>query len=643
MLRYVIACQRASANRFVLLTLGIACISFTAWGQDEKVDPMSFDRSIEPLLQRFCYRCHQADKSNGDVDLKSDNNLRLIAENEAKWQMVADAIRDEAMPPDDAKQPSDEERQLILQFIDKTLHAVDCSTVKDPGPALVRRLNRAEYDNSIQMLTGLDLRLSENFAADSSSYGFANNAAALTLTPVQVEQYYDAADKVVERLKAAKAGDSTKVKTQLFGGLAELNASEQTRQEVTKRIRAFAGRAFRRPVEDEWLQQLLKVYDHSLTAGQNAEQAMGHLVTAILISPHFLLRSEPAKPEHDDQPFAVSDLELASRLSFFLWSAPPDDELLKLAAKQTLHEPTVLHEQVERMLKHPRSDGLIENFFSPWLQINDLDSHKPDPSTFPRFNERLATAIADEPRWFLRDLIRENRSILNLIDSDYAFVNETLAVHYQLPAVDGEQMQRVGLSDKRRGGLFTSAAILMVQSDPARTNIPRRGSYLSATVLNAPPPAPPPNVPKLEEAADAAKPMTLRERFEQHRSQAACASCHAKIDPLGFALENYDAIGAWRDQDSGLAIDASGEMPDGTRFNGPEQMKHALLERKEAFAKGFATHLLIFALGRSPVPADQCVIDDMLKRASEDQWRFQSLVHALVDSYPFRYRRNADF
>ncbi len=225
MLRSVFDCCDTAVLRFVITSLFVFILQLAAWGQDDKVDPMSFDRSIEPLLQRFCYRCHQADKANGDVDLKSDNNLRLIAESAAKWQMVADAIRDEAMPPDDAKQLSEDERQLILQFIDKTLHSLDCNSAKDPGPALVRRLNRAEYDNSIEVLTGLSLRLSESFTADSSSYGFANNAAALTLTPVQVEQYYNAAQTVVEKLQAAKTGTSAKVREQLFGGLIEIKDS----------------------------------------------------------------------------------------------------------------------------------------------------------------------------------------------------------------------------------------------------------------------------------------------------------------------------------------------------------------------------------------------------------------------------------
>jgi len=467
---------------------------------------------------------------SGDVDLAKDSDIGLMRQNTLTWQTALNLIRDEEMPPADAEQPSKGDRELIAKFLDQTLNSLDCETDKDPGPSVIRRLNRPQYDNSILSLTTLDLRLAESFPADASSYGFDNISASLTLSPLQVEQYYAAAKTVVSEILKSKDSPSPQAYQLVLAG------AKPDRDSAREIMSRFAYRAFRRPVKDAWIDRLMQIYDRSLDQKVSHDDAVGNMLSAVLISPRFLMRAEATKPDQDDA-FAIDNFDLASRLSFFLWSGPPDDELLQLAISNRLSGKKVLSEQVHRMLIDPRSDALIDQFFASWLQITGLPSRRPDAESFPAYSDELHQAIVEEPKRLLAEIVRKNRSITELIDARYTYVNEDLAKHYQLDGITGETMQRVSLKDRRRGGLLTSAALLMAQADPGRTNVPRRGNFVATTFLGTPSPPPPPDVPELEDAANADKPMTLRQRLEQHRSNAQCATCHSKIDPLGFGLK----------------------------------------------------------------------------------------------------------
>jgi hypothetical protein len=315
---------------------------------------------------------------------------------------------------------------------------------------------------------------------------------------------------------------------------------------------------------------------------------------------------------------------------------------MQLAAKGELHSKEQLVSQVDRMLDDPRSNALIENFFAPWLQFASVLSHQPDKDAFPEFTSELKAAIAKEPRLILAELIREDHPITHLIDTKYTYVNQALAQHYAMDSSTGNEFQRVELTDRRRGGLLTTAALLMAQADPGRTNVPRRGNFIAGTILGTPAPPPPPNVPELKEPDSSDKPLTLRERFELHRSDSQCASCHDKIDPLGFAFENYDAIGGWRDTEVGKPIDASGQLPSGEEFAGVLELKEILLARKEEFARTFTKQLLIYALGRGPITTDQCLIEDVLERAKDNDYRLRSFIQSIVQSDPFLMRRNPE-
>ncbi len=608
-------------------------------------DPLSFDRNINGLLGRYCYKCHNGDKANGDVNLAKDSNPRLILENAIVWESALSRVEAHEMPPEESKQqPSDKDRELIVAFLKKTLGQLNCETQNDPGKPGARRLNRVEYDNSIRFLTGLDLNLADSFPADASSYGFDNIAASLTLTPLQVEQYYQAAQKVVAALvqdksRVDKSDKPIGYRKVYFRTVRPGDSEEEIAREVITR---FANRAFRRLVDKEWIDRVMAIYHRSREEQLDHDASIGNMIVSVLISPRFLVRIEQDRVDIEEA-YPVDAFDLASRLSFFLWSGPPDEALFKLAMNGEILKEEVIEQQVSRMLKDPQSDALISNFFAAWLQFNNLESRSPDKKVFASYDDRLHKAIIQEPRMLLQEIIRKDRPVTDLLDANYTYLNEVLAQHYGIEGVAGDTMTRVELTDRRRGGLLTSAALLMAQSDPSRTNVPRRGNFIAGAVLGSPAPPPPPDVPELQEPDPNDKPMTLRERLAAHSTNAQCASCHAKMDPLGFGFENYDAIGAWRESEVGKAIDSSGKLPNGTTFSGPVELKDILLDRKDEFAKTLATQMMIYALGRGPFASDKCVIEDAVEEAKANDYKFSAFVRAIVLSYPFLNRKNPEF
>jgi hypothetical protein len=602
-------------------------------------NPLSFDRNIQGLMRKYCYRCHNEDEPNGGVDLQSYRDPRQIAADPLTWQTALGLIRSGEMPPEDARQPSEEERELIIQFIELTVTDFDCGAPRDPGTPTLRRLNRFEYDRSIFHLTGLELSLSQDFPEDAVSFGFRNIAQSLTLSPLQVQQYFAAARRVIDEVLQSRDADRS-VYDRVFFTDPERTGSE--RGAAQRIIGRFATAAFRRDVDDDFMTKLMDLYDSIRERGEPYQSAVGHVLTAVLVSPRFLMRTEVQQPEQDG-PYRIDDFDLASRLSFFLWSSPPDEKLLELARKGKLHQVEVLDKQVQRLLSDSRSDALVEQFFSPWLQLESLADHRVDREVFPDFNDQLNRSVQAEPRRLLAHLIRQDRPLTELIDADYTFINESLAKLYGMDDVSGDSLRQVRLADRRRGGLLTTAAVLTAQSDPGRTNVPRRGNFIAAAILGTAPPPPPPDVPELPSDDSSAKTLTLRERFEAHRADAQCSSCHFKIDPLGFALENYDAVGRWRDTEVGKPIDSSGTLPDGRQFEGPVELKDILLENKDALTRVLARQMLIYALGRGPMTGDDCVIDDAVAAAASDGYRLSSVVRAIVHSYPFLHTRNPDF
>ncbi len=406
-------------------------------------------------------------------------------------------------------------------------------------------------------------------------------------------------------------------------------------------LSGLARRAYRRPVTDAEVGTLLGFYETGRNLG-GFEVGIQSAIERLLVSVHFLVRLENPPPgTAAETVYELNDLDLASRLSFFLWSSIPDDELLDLAIDGRLSDPTVFERQVRRMLADDRSQALVTNFTSQWLTVRRAESWQPDPDRFPDFDENLRQAFLRETELFIGDQFSEDRSIVDLLSADYTYVNERLASHYEIPGVYGERFRRVTFDDGVRGGLLGQGSILMVTSYPDRTAPVVRGVWLLENILGMPPPPPPPTVPALEPEAEDGRLLTMREQMERHRENPACAVCHVRMDPLGFALENFDAVGRWRTEDGGTPIDASSTFSDGTPIEGVPGMRSLLLGRREDFVRTFAEKMLTYALGRRVEYYDNPAIRRILGEAETTDYSWSSIIVGVAQSLPFQMRRTA--
>jgi hypothetical protein len=409
-------------------------------------------------------------------------------------------------------------------------------------------------------------------------------------------------------------------------------------------LTSLASRAFRRPVSDPDLKPLLDFYRDGRKDGGDFDQGIQSALEALLMSPDFLFRVErDPRGAAPGSVYRIGDHELASRLSFFVWSSIPDDELLSLADQGKLRDAAVLQAQLARMMEDPRSDALIANFGGQWLYLRTLENSKPDKDIFSRFDESLRQAFRQETELFLTSIFREDRSVLDLLEANYTFLNQRLAEHYGIPNVYGSHFRKVALTDPNRGGLLGQGSILTVTSYPNRTSVVQRGRWILENLLGTPPPPPPADVPELKPKAQDGRRLTLREAMEQHRASAICASCHGRMDPIGFALENFDGVGAWRTEESGGAIDSTGKLPDGTEFQGPAGLKKLLLTaRRDEFIETVAEKLLTYALGRGLEPYDQPAVRSIIRKAARNDYRISAMISAVVESTPFQMRRASD-
>jgi cytochrome c553 len=397
----------------------------------------------------------------------------------------------------------------------------------------------------------------------------------------------------------------------------------------------IARLAYRRPVTAADLKPLMKLFVTGRVDGKSFDSGVELALSGILVSPDFLFRTESTPRGVIAQ---VSDLDLASRLSFFLWSSIPDDELLRTAEAGKLRDPVVSAAEVRRMLADPKSEAFEENFAGQWLHLRNVASWKPDPDKYPQFDESLRTAFERESALFFSNVMREDRSVLDFIDANYTFLNERLARHYGVQGVKGSYFRKVALRDEHRGGVLSQGAVLLVTSYPTRTSPVLRGKWILENILGTPPPPPPPNVPPLDDSA-ANSARSLREQLEKHRADRACASCHARLDPLGFSLEQFDAIGRFRAQENGVDIEASGALPDGTALNGIDGLKKVVLARRDEFVECLAAKMLTYALGRGLESYDQPAVRAIRRRAASEDYRFSSLILGVVDSVPFQMRK----
>jgi cytochrome c551/c552 len=780
-------------------------------------------QGVLSLVQTSCIACHDAAVKSGGIDFKALQSPRTFEESRDTWEKVAEKLKTGQMPPPGIPRPPAAAITAATHWLETEFSRQDRLIKPDAGRVAAHRLNRAEYNNTIRDLLGVDIRPADNFPADTAAYGFDNNSDALNLPAALLEKYVDAAERAVytalfgpERYKPAVVHYSSPVRLNdsrgrsslpkdLFhydeSGLSTLHSSHflhrfpvdaeysfrlvlnghrpnqsepahpalfidgklaresevdatdlegqivefrtrvtagehllsatylrnyhglppayggpepskrppealiTTRGKLTEKdievlrkygtkiktdsierrvdnryeaidiggpfnqvtapspeslrrlyvcghtagkhapacartiLTSFVKRAFRRPVTPKEVDPFIELVTLARNQGDPFEEGIAVALQAVLVSPDFLYRIERERPAPPgQQAVRVGSYELASRLSYFLWSSMPDAELLRVAGEGRLAQPSVLDAQVRRMLRDPKAFALVENFAGQWLQFKNIDVVRPDLERFREFDEGLRQAMRRETELFLDNVFRHNRSVLELLNANYTFLNERLARFYGIDGVSGEEFRRVELAGKPRGGgILEQASILTISSYSTRTSPVLRGKWILENILNAPPPPPPPGVSTLDESK--AESGTMREQMEQHRKNPACSSCHARMDPLGFGLENFNAIGAWRTQDGKFPIDAAGTLPDGRSFRTPAELKALLLEDRDVFVRGLTAKLLMYALGRGLERSDRPTVAAIADKLAGQDYAFSQLVLAIVHSVPFQMRR----
>jgi len=762
----------------------------------------TLDRSV---VDKYCVTCHNQRLKTGGLTLDTPDLANVAAHSDV-WEKVIRKVEAGMMPPAGVPRPDAAARKALVANLEGVLDRA-AKASPNPGRPLVHRLNRAEYANAIRDLLAVDLDVSALLPPDDSSAGFDNNADVLGLSPVLLESYLTAAERIsalavgdpktppmgelfrvrqdesqdrhVDGLPIGTVGglliqttlpldgeyqfqvrlfrtnlgtmrgleyphqleisvNGVRVHLASFGGDKEIASSsdnptitgddvdgrftvriplkagpakigvaflEKTHALNTRRLQSYvrssadtidfsgnphideviltgpfkvtgvgdtpsrrrifvcqpkgaaeeqacaqrilttlARRAYRGDVAKDDVPTLMDFYQRGRDGG-SFDSGIDLALRRLLASPKFLVRVErdPAAVSAGGA-YRLSDLEIASRLSFFLWSSIPDDTLLDVASKGGLKSAAGLDQQVRRMLADAKSQAFIDNFVGQWLQLRNLKTKQPNSHEFPDFDDNLRQSLGTEAEMFFASIMREDRSVLDLMTADYTFLNERLARHYGVPNVYGTHFRRVTLKDETRYGLLGKGAVLMVTSHPHRTSPVLRGKWILENVLGAPPPPPPDVVPPFEEDAGAAKPKSVRERMEQHRRNPACASCHRMIDPAGLALENFDAVGAWRTKDGGTRgapVDASGQLVDGTQINGVVELRAALLRDPETFVRTLTEKLMTYAVGRGLSGTDMPAVRTVVRDTARVQYRFSSVILEIVRSVPFQMRMKA--
>ncbi len=650
--------------RFALLP-GFACLfAVQLFGA-----PSAYPELL-PVLRKYCFDCHDRDTRKAELNLERFADENAVLAERKTWNKVWHALHTHEMPPVEKPQPSPEERERLTDWIEGALAKPDASGASDPGHVPPRRLNATEYNNTLYDLLGLQrlgkfydpkrhggmpemarFVLQRQFQAplidlppEPVAHGFDNLAEALTLPPFLLEKLLDAAKKLTDRKDVRQGFERFR-----WRNVPRSITDPEERNRAI--VRSYATRAFRRPISDEEAARYLSFYDRVRDGGGSAEDAIAVALQAVLVAPQFLFRLEQGVAAEDAGGVRpLTDYELATRLSYFLWSTMPDAELFRVAADGRLRDPKVLEQQARRMLAHPKAEELAKNFTVQWLQIQNIKSHAPDERVLHPYKESqlkyLGESMMTEVILLFGTIMAEDRSVMELIDADYTWMNGTLGRIYGLELKNapgksqpsGHEWYRYPLKDRRRGGVVTSGAILMTTSGPTQTNPVKRGKWMLEAILGQPPPPPLPNVPNLDDTPVVAGGLPVRKKLELHRSDPACAGCHRRLDPLGLALENYNAAGFWREQEGTHVIDATGRLTDGTSFDGPIALKDVLVtSRRGDFVRCLTEHLMTYALGRPMSYYDIAPIQQIGRTVAAENYRFSTLILEIVKSYAFRH------
>ncbi len=592
----------------------------------------TFKEHVEPFVKTYCTKCHGGGRAkanvNFEVDLKDPGRGTAFMH----WKKAVANVRVHDMPPEDAaKQPSEEERLQFIAWIGKLKHL----SPRSPGPFVMRRLSKVEYANTLHELYGVKTSIADSLPEEVVGEGYLNS-----ISPLQSELFLEIANDVVGQIVAPAGMAPTAVQKRLFGNKPPEGGD--LRKAARQVARSLARDAYRRPPTEAEMDVLVDVFDLAREKGLDYTASLGLMLKAVLVSPQFLFIAPSGEAQPNEQAVRLDDHHLAARLSYLLWSAPPDAELSALADKGELHQPRILRAQTKRLLLHPRARALFDGFGAQWLRVNDLERQVFDPKLFPQMTPALRAAMVDEARLFFESIVHKNQRAIRLVDSDYTFLNGPLAELYGLgSSVKGPKMRRVKLENPNRGGVLGMSATLAATSFPTRTSPVRRGVWVLEQILGEHVPPPPPNVPELDaQEPNRVEGLTLRQRTELHTKDPVCANCHRTLDPIGFGLENFDAIGRWRDRnEAGVAIDSAGKLPTGDAFSTPADLKRLLSGRESDLARNLTDRFMAYALGRQLEGHDEVVVDQLFARIAADEYRVRTILTEVIASYLFTHRR----
>jgi mono/diheme cytochrome c family protein len=616
--------------------------------------------SVRPLFEKHCFACHGDGAEEGEMAIDqvlADSNRGATHH---RYLAIWKNLRAQLMPPSTEEQPSPAERDQLIEWIERDVFQLDPAN-PDPGRVTIRRLNREEYRRTIHDLLGVDFQVRDAFPADDTGYGFDTIGDVLSLSPILMEKYLEAAEEIVSQAVTSEGprNPGSTIWAERFAdrrgdGPAKWDppASDEERKPFAREIlRPFAERAFRRPVEDEMLDRLTAM---ALAVDQQPDTPFGdgiaHAMKAVLVSPRFLFRAEiQPEPNNRGRIVPLDEFALASRMSYFLWSSAPDKELFELARTGKLREN--LRPQIDRMLDDEKADRFVRNFVGQWLQTRDVQTVAIDPRRVlgfrsrvdvgQLFNDRVRRSMREETELLFVHLVKENQSVLDLLTANYTFLNEPLAQFYGIDGVEGQEMRKVDLpEDSNRGGVLTHASFLIVTSNPTRTSPVKRGMFILDNLLGTPAPPPPGNVPPLEETRTRGSALTMREAMARHREDALCASCHARMDPLGLAMEEFNALGMWRSEEFGKPIDTAGRLITGESFENTRDLARVISEdRRRDFYRCLTEKMLTYAIGRGVEYYDSPTIERIVDELDKDRGQMRTLIYGVVESAPFQKRR----
>ena len=637
---------------FILVVLTVfSCITV------EAQETLDYTSDIIPVLDKHCYSCHNTGNTKGGVNLKRYEEEGRIVKDGQLWLKVVDQIRTKEMPPSNKPGLNEEDYHVLLDGINGIL--IKSLEKRTPGKVVIRRLSHTEYHYTILDLTGVDFDAMNRFPADGSGGGgFDNQGGSLFFTPLKMERYYDASEEIVSRIYEDQekwkelVPDSYKqnlwerfinwLMPKFITNFEPLNPPEKAAEKV---LFPFASKAYRRLLKAEEKEKFIELFSTVYFSRaeepdpQKFNKSVAEVFKAVLISPSFLYKME--EEPQGAEPIALGDFELATRLSYFLWSSMPDDALFQLAVEGRLQSPGVLENQVKRMLDDPRSIRFSESFVSQWLGINKLkDANAPlaDLVRFPEFTPSIREAMFKETTSFFHYVMTESKNFLDLINSDYSFLNEELATYYGITGVKGVDFKKVMLNNNSRGGFLGLGSVQAVTSLPTRTSPVLRGKWVLEEILGTSPPPPPPDVADLPEDEGLHEDLGLKALLEKHREDPACQSCHEKMDPLGLGLENFGADGRWRESYGNTPIDPTGVLVTGETFDGPDELKKLLLKEKDKFARNISKKSLSFAIGRGITFTDETAIRELSTTLMENDFNPDLFIAELVKSYPFRMK-----